>query len=157
MVAQRWAGRWALLVARSMEKIFRAVQPVIQLVIRAKSMNFINQRELGLFGGVVNSPAFLPAEHIVACASFRAAVRLCWTYRRSRSMTLRTLAELIDVHAPHVTDYLHRDDSPKRRNLPADKVAAFESVCGNRAISQWMMRQSELHIAEEVMHQMRAA
>ena len=34
----------------------------------------------------------------------------------------------------HVSDYFHSDDSPRRRNLPAEKVAAIERVYGNTAI-----------------------
>ena len=73
---------------------------------------------------------------------------MCWMHRRSKGMTQRGLAELAGLYASHVSDYL--SDQDHHRNLPADRVADFEAICGNRAISQWEMKQRGLTIMEEV-------
>lgn len=114
--------------------------------------------DLGLIGGMVNSPAFLPSEQIGKCASFRDAVRLGWANRRSKGMTKSTLAELCGLYAPHVTDYLNAMDKDShgrtRRSLPAEKIAAFECAVGNRAATQFLVRQVELNLMEEWQAQM---
>lgn len=107
--------------------------------------------ELRLMGGMVQAPSFLPDELIAGCKTYREAVRLSWLHRRIKAMTLRTLAELTESYAPHISDYLHQDDSPKRRNLPADKINAWSAVTGNWAVQQWLARQSKLTFMEEVL------
>lgn len=63
---------------------------------------------------------------------------------------MRTVGELAGIHVPHVSDYLA--ERPKSvRNLPADRIADFEAICGNHAITQWQMSRKGLHIAEELM------
>lgn len=107
--------------------------------------------ELRLMGGAVSAPSFLPDELIAACQTYREAVRLSWLHRRVKAMTLRTLAELTDVYPSHVSDYLHADDKPGRRNLPAEKINAWASITGNWAVQQWLARQSKLTFMEEVL------
>lgn len=113
--------------------------------------------KLMLNGAALNPPAFLPEEEVAKCATYRDAVRLSWAHRRIKAMTLRTLAETVDIYAPHVTDYLHPDDATSRRNLPADKLNAWASVVGNWGVQQWLLRQSQLTIMEEVIAQRAAA
>lgn len=110
----------------------------------------ISNYDLPLAFGAANGPEWLSDEVIAACSTYREAVRACWTHRRSQGMTQRTMAEYAGLYPSHVSDYLSADTT--KRNLPADKVAAFESVCGNRAISQWEMRQRGLTIMEEVIN-----
>lgn len=103
--------------------------------------------ELALLG-CIDAPRFIDHSVIVACQTYTQAVQACWDNRRVAGMTLRTVAEYIGAHPPHVTDYLK--EGPQRRKLPADKIAAFELVCGNRAISQWLAYRSKLNFLEEV-------
>lgn len=98
--------------------------------------------------GRLDAPSFLDDDAIKACQTYAQAVQTCWTYRRIKGMTLRTAAELIGAHPPHMTDYLR--DEPQRRKLPADKIADFELVCGNRAVSQWLARRNKLNYIEEI-------
>jgi hypothetical protein len=65
-------------------------------------------------------------------------------------MTRQQLATEAKLYPQHVTDYLHEDDKPARRDLPADKVAAFEAVVGNSIVSQWLAAQSRLTVLEQV-------
>ena len=105
--------------------------------------------DLPLAFGVAKTAEWLDDEEIASCPSYRCAVRLCWAHRRSQGMTQRTLAEYAGLYPSHVSDYLS-SDAVGKRTLPADKVAAFEQVCGNRAITQWEMKQRGLTILEEV-------
>ncbi|AVA33344.1 hypothetical protein [Cupriavidus metallidurans] len=113
--------------------------------------------ELKLFGGVIQAPAFLPAEVIDACKTYREAVRLSWMHRRIKGMTQRTLAELTECYASHVSDYLASDDKPSRRSLPAEKLNAWAAVTGNWGVQQWLMHQSKLTVMEEVIAHRSAA
>lgn len=106
--------------------------------------------DLGLMGGVVNAPAFLPNDEIARCTTYREIVRLSWAHRRSKGMTKQTLAELIGCYASHVSDYLQADDKPSRRDLPAKCLNAWAAVVGNWGVQQWLSRQSKLTIMEEV-------
>jgi hypothetical protein len=107
------------------------------------------QRELPLLG-VLEPPKVYPRSVVCMALTYREAVRLAWLHRRVRGMTKQQLAGEACLYASHVTDYLHEDDRPKRRDLPAHKVAEFESVVGNRILSQWMAMQSELTVLEEM-------
>lgn len=113
--------------------------------------------ELKLFGGVVNAPAFLSADAVAACSTYREIVRLSWTHRRIKAMTLRGLAERIECYPSHISDYLASDDKPTRRNLSAEKLDAWACAVGNFGVHQWISRQSKLTILEEVIAQRAAA
>lgn len=109
--------------------------------------------ELKLFGGMVNGPAFLPVEVIAACATYRDAVRLSWAHRRIKNMHRCVLAELIGRLPQHVSDYLAADDQPLRRSLPAECLNAWACAVGNFGVQQWLARQSQLTLMEEVISQ----
>lgn len=96
----------------------------------------------------LDAPSVVPDENVKACATFRDAVRLCWALRRTKSMTKRSLAEHAGMYAPHVTDHLSDDED--RRDLPAKHIKAFEYVCGNTAISQWIAMNAKLTVLEEI-------
>jgi hypothetical protein len=108
---------------------------------------------LPLLGGAVHGPSFLPADVVASCKTYREIVRLSWINRRSKCMTLRTLGELVGAYPSHVSDYLHADDKPSRRDLPAERLNAWASVVGNWGVQQWLARQAGLTLMEEVIAQ----
>tara|TARA_R110000868_G_scaffold162851_1_gene394381 strand:+ start:1375 stop:1584 length:210 start_codon:yes stop_codon:yes gene_type:complete len=61
-------------------------------------------------------------------------------------MTNRQLAEECGCYASHLSDYLADDES--KREMPAKMIPAFETSCGNRAITQWLAGQAHLTILE---------
>ena len=107
------------------------------------------QRELPLIG-VIEPPKVYPRAVVCMALTYRQAVRLAWQHRRIRGMTKQQLAGEACLYASHVTDYLHPDDAPSRRDLPAKKIPEVESALGNRILSQWMAMQSELTVLEEM-------
>lgn len=107
-----------------------------------------SNNELPLRFGMTTGGQWLDTVVIHNCKSYQDAVRTCWAFRKIKGMTKRTLAELAGLYAPHVTDYL--SDKDGKRNLPAEKIADFEAVCGNYAITQWEMNQRGLHIMEKM-------
>lgn len=109
--------------------------------------------DLGLFGGVIQAPAFLPAAEVARCKTYREAVRLSWAHRRSKFMTKATLADRTGCYPSHVSDYLHADDKKSRRDLPAERLDAWAATVGNWGIHQWLARQVKLTFMEEVIAQ----
>jgi hypothetical protein len=94
----------------------------------------------------IDGPAMVQPELVRSFTSYRAAVRWAWGNRRRVNMTQRLLAEEIGCYAPHITDYLNPDDSSKRKSLPSDRIAAFETAVGNTAVSQWIAMQCQLPV-----------
>jgi len=92
-------------------------------------------------------PSLIDAEIVLACRTYREAVRACWDMRTRRGLTKRALAEGAGLYASHVSDYISDDDS--KRELPAKHINAFEIECGNRFVSQWLARQANLTILEQ--------
>jgi hypothetical protein len=105
------------------------------------------QRELPMLG-VIEAPKPVARSVISAIKTYRQAVRVAWKLRRAQGMTKQQLACFAGLYAPHITDYLHEDDRPSRRDLPAAKVTDFEDVVGNRVVSQWLAAQSNLTVLE---------
>lgn len=102
-------------------------------------------------------PAFLPDHKIASCKTFRDAVCLAWDERSTKGMTRERLGELCALLPQHLSDYFARTDSnPKgqrRRSLPAEKICDVESHLGNRAITQYLVRQAQLTLMEEMLAQ----
>jgi hypothetical protein len=109
----------------------------------------MDQREFPLLVRA-NAPSAAPNQWIRYAKTYRQAVRLAWKFREDEGMTKQQLATEAKLYPQHVTDYLHEDDGPKRRDLPADKLAAFEKVVGNSIVSQWLAAQSQLTVLEEL-------
>lgn len=105
------------------------------------------QLELRLLGRL-DAPSVVPEAYVKACQSYRDAVRLCWALRRVKGMTTLTLAEVAGFPANHRSDYLSSDED--KRELPAKYIKAFESTCGNTAISQWIAAGAKLTVLEEI-------
>jgi hypothetical protein len=109
----------------------------------------LDQREFPLLGRL-DAPSAVPNQWIRHAKSYRQAVRLAWQLRRVQRMTNQQLATEAGLYPQHVSDYLADDDKPSRRDLPADKVAAFEGVVGNTLVSQWLASKSRLTVLEEM-------
>ena len=109
----------------------------------------MDQLEFPLLGRL-DAPSSVPNQWIRAAKTYRQAVRLAWKLRRVHYMTQQQLATEAGLYPQHVTDYLHEDDKPSRRDLPAEAVARFESVVGNSLVSQWLAAQSKLTVLEEM-------
>ncbi len=101
------------------------------------------------------APVMVDVAMVAAAATYRDAVRACWERRKRPNMTKRQLAEEVGCYASHITDYLSADDA--KRDLPARHIAEFECACGNRFISQWIARRSELTVLEEFVAQRKSA
>jgi hypothetical protein len=112
-------------------------------------------RQLPLFGGVVEMQRLVvPPEVVLGLRSYRHACRLAWKLRAVR-ITHRTLAEVAGLYASHVSDYFSLHEH--RRELPARHIAAVERVLGNTVVSQWLARQAQLTVVEELHVHRRAA
>jgi len=109
----------------------------------------IEQLEFPLLARI-DAPSVAPTYYVNRCKSFREAVRMCWALRRVHKMTLRQLCAEAGLRPQLVSDYLHADDAPQRRNLPAELISAFEGVVGNTLISQWVASRSRLTVLEEI-------
>lgn len=102
----------------------------------------------------LDAPSIVAPSAVASCKTYRDAVKLCWQLRRVRNMTQQRLAEDAGLYAPHVTRYLH--DGKTQRDLPAWAIRAFETTCGNTAITQWLTLGAKLTVVEE-MQLLRAA
>jgi len=100
--------------------------------------------------GRLDSPSTAPASVIAMANTYRQAVRLAWALRRIHYATQRQLAAEAGLYAPHVSDYLNKDDAPKRRSLPAEGIPAFEAFVGNTVVSQWLASKAKLTVLEEL-------
>jgi hypothetical protein len=109
----------------------------------------MDQLEFPLMGRI-DAPSVAPHHWINSAKTYRQAVRLSWKLKRVHYMTRQQLSAEAGLYAQHVTDYLHEDDKPSRRDLPADAIARFESVVGNTLVSQWLAARSKLTVLEEI-------
>lgn len=100
--------------------------------------------------GRLDGPSVVPSNYLKTIKTYRQAVRLCWALRRVHYMSQRQLAAEAGLTFQHVSDYLNDDDKPMRRDLPGARIAAFESVSGNTAISQWLASRSHLTVLEQM-------
>lgn len=100
---------------------------------------------------VYEGPRLVPVDTVSHCKTYREAVRLCFQLRTRTRMTNRQLAEESGCYPSHLSDYLSEEDN--KRELPAKHIAAFETSCGNRAISQWLAAQAHLTILEQFIQQ----
>jgi flagellar biosynthesis chaperone FliJ len=109
----------------------------------------MDQLEFPLMGRI-DAPSVAPQQWIRMAKTYRQAVRLAWKLKRVSKMTRQQLASEADLYPQHVTDYLHEDDKPSRRDLPAEALPRFESVIGNTLVSQWLAAQSQLTVLEQI-------
>jgi hypothetical protein len=71
--------------------------------------------------------------------------------------TPSTLAAHYGFTRQHVGDWLNPDDLPKRRSLPAERIAEFEEACGNVLLTQWLVARQHLTLLEELQAERHAA
>lgn len=109
----------------------------------------MEQTNLPLFGRI-DAPDTVPPALLRQAVSYRQVVRLCWALRRAKFLKATDLAREFGFTRQHVTDYLHGDDSPTRRSLPAERIKDFEDVCGNTAITQWLAARQRFTLLEEM-------
>lgn len=107
----------------------------------------------------LDAPSVVPPGVIARIHSYREAVRFCWANRRRSKMTKAMLAEEAGLYPPHVTCYLADPALLRKhkRDLPGESIAAFQRVCGNTAISQWLALQAQLTVLEELQAERAAA
>lgn len=128
-------------------------QPVQGLVL---FMEAPMQQLLPLLGRV-DAPDAVPRALLASVQSYRQAVRLCWTLRRAKGLKPTDLGRDFGFTRQHVGDYLNPDDLPTRRDLPAERIADFEDVCGNTAITQWLAARQRFTLLEEMQADRNAA
>lgn len=101
-------------------------------------------------------PMVLP-DLVAKAKTYRQAVRLCWSLRSPQGLLPIDLGREHGFTRQHVSDYLNEDDKPTRRDLPAERIADFESVCGNTAITQWLAARQHFTLLEELQAERAAA
>jgi hypothetical protein len=109
----------------------------------------MEQLDLPLWGRV-NGPSVAPLAYVVRCKTYREAVRMSWALRRVHHMTQQQLAAEAGLRAQLISDYLNPDDKPQRRDLPAERIAAFEAIVGNTLVTQWLAARAALTVLEEM-------
>lgn len=109
----------------------------------------MKQAELALMGRI-DAPDTVPRQLLSAAKTYRQAVRLCWALRRAKGLKPTDLGREFGFTRQHVSDYLNPDDLPTRRDLPAERIADFEDVCGNTAITQWLASRQRFTLLEEM-------
>lgn len=109
----------------------------------------MDQLQLPLLGRI-NGPSVAPSQYVSMCKTYREAVRMAWALRRVHHMTQRQLAGEAGLRAQLISDYLNPDDKPQRRDLPADRIACFESIVGNTLVTQWIASRVALTVLEEM-------
>jgi hypothetical protein len=107
--------------------------------------------------GRIDAPSVVPPSILKTIKTYRAAVRLCWALRRAKGLKPTDLGREFGFTRQHVSDYLNTDDKPTRRDLPAERIADFEDVCGNSAISQWLAQRAKFTVLEELQAERAAA
>lgn len=100
---------------------------------------------------VYEGPRIVSQTAVAACKTYREAVQACWGLKTRSRMTKAQLAEECGCYPSHVTDYLSNKETT--RNLPAERIPAFEVACGNRLITQWLASQAQLTILESFIQQ----
>ena len=109
----------------------------------------MDQREFPLLGRI-DAPSVAPEQWVRMAKTYRQAVRAAWQLRRVHYMSRRQLAAEAALYPQHVTDYLHEDDKPARRDLPAEAIPRFEAAVGNTLVSQWIASHARLTVLEEI-------
>lgn len=98
----------------------------------------------------IDAPSAVPPGLLRSINTYRDACRVCRAISSRRHLTWAMLADECGLVPQHVGDYFMADDLPRRRSLPAEKVAAVERAYGNTAITQWLASRVSLTVIEEV-------
>lgn len=107
----------------------------------------MQQQELKLLGRL-DSPSVVPTHYLKQCRTYRDAVLMCWALRRVKRMSTLSMAEAVGMPTHLRSCYLSSDES--KRDMPAKHIPAFEAVCGNTCVSQWLAMQAKLTVMEEI-------
>lgn len=97
----------------------------------------------------IDAPSVLHPDRIAAIGSYREAVQVCWALRHDKAAGAHSAcARHIGAQVSHMSSYL--SDEPDQRDMPAKFIKAFQAWCGNSAISQYLAREAQLSVTEEV-------
>ncbi|RZJ12184.1 MAG: hypothetical protein EOP39_04300 [Rubrivivax sp.] len=107
--------------------------------------------------GRVDAPDTAPRALLQSVQTYRQAVRLCWTLRRAKGLKPTDLGRDFGFTRQHVGDYLNPDDLTTRRDLPAERIADFEAICGNTVITQWLASRQRFTLLEQMQADQNAA
>lgn len=107
--------------------------------------------------GRIDAPSVVPPSVLKTVRTYRAAVRLCWALRRAKGLRVIDLGRDYGFTRQHVSDYLNDDDLPTRRSLPPERINDFEDLCGNTAITQFLVGRARLTVLEELQAERNAA
>ena len=140
---------------------FCEAQPVQQPVQPSSFFNRfkeapLQQAVLPLLGRV-DAPSVVPPSILKTLRTYRDAVRLCWALRRAKGLRVTDLGRDYGFTRQHVSDYLNDDDLPTRRSLPPERINDFEDLCGNTAITQFLVGRARLTVLEELQAERAAA
>lgn len=98
----------------------------------------------------LNAPSVAPEHWVRYCKTYRDAVRTAWTLRRIKGAKPADMARDMKFIAQHISDWLAKDNKPKRRNLPAHHIPDFELYVGNTLVTQWIASHAKLTVLEEI-------
>ena len=106
---------------------------------RGQNSSLLNQAvAASVHGGISHSHS----------SSSHAKTSAALSSQRAHMAATAALAEQAGFPANHRSDYLSDDED--KRELPAKYIRAFEYVCGNTAISQWIAMGAKLTVLEEI-------
>ncbi|WP_431276241.1 hypothetical protein ACQ858_08300 [Variovorax ureilyticus] len=108
----------------------------------------MDQLEFPLLGRL-NAPSVAPEQWVRYAKTYRDVVRIAWELRRVKH-SKADMARDCKFHAQHISDWLAKDDKPRRRSLPGDCITKFNNYVGNTLVSQWLARGDQLTVLEEI-------
>lgn len=101
------------------------------------------QRTIPLMGEI-RPPRDLPAALIESCETKEDAIRLCWSMRRDKSMTMTKAAERMDLSKGQLSKIIDGYSG-----MRGNQERAFQFICGNRAITQFLAWEMGCQLIDE--------
>lgn len=120
-------------------------------------MDMRTQREMP-FHQVLTAPKFVPQKVVDGFVDYRDAVIWCWANRvcqgAGKQADQAMCANSIGMQTPKFSRCVNRDTNAPMK-LDPDFIASFENFCGHTAVSQFLARQRQFTILEQVMEERR--
>lgn len=111
------------------------------------------QRDFGFFFKLKDA-VFVDDEIIETFSSFRDAVVWSWANRREGyGMTDKALQSWVCMNFGYIPSHFSRAVNPDTKSpmdLKADFIATFETVTGNRAVTQYLHKVTQTTSLEEI-------